>query len=269
MTAVLDQIATAAYRLLPENNRLERIWFLAKTDFRKRYYGSMLGLVWAFINPLSRLIIYYLVFTIVFKIGIPNYALFLFLGLVLWMFFNESTMKCIRLIQAKRYLLENIQINKLDIYYASILSTFMAFLFNFSVYFLASIVIGVDISWQIIFLPLLIFNLIVFIMGTQIILSLVHVFIRDIEHIWAIVSMLLFWFSGIVFLIDPEATWKTAVMAYMSPIFGVVDNAREILIYGGTIDWSMAAYDMVYAFAVLGIGLLLMRKYFGRALEVL
>ncbi|MDX1476250.1 MAG: ABC transporter permease [Saprospiraceae bacterium] len=269
MAVATKQVRRSIYRLLPENNRLERIWLLAKTDFRKRYYGSFLGLVWAFINPLSQLIIYYYVFTVVFKIDTEHYALFLFLGLVFWMFFNEATTKSIQLVKQKRYLLENIQINKLDVYYAQILSTGMGFLFNFSAYFLASLLFDIRLHWELVFLPLIIINLILFILATQIILSVIHVFIRDIKHLWAIVSLVLFWLSGIVFAIDPTATWKTLIMAYLTPLFGIFDNARAVLIYGDGIDWSMFLYDYAYALILLGFGLFLMRRYFGKALEML
>ncbi|MDX1408381.1 MAG: ABC transporter permease [Saprospiraceae bacterium] len=269
MTATATRARDKVFRLLPENNRIERIWLLAKTDFRKRYYGSFLGLIWAFINPLSQLIIYYYVFTIVFKIETEHYALFLFLGLVFWMFFNEATTKSIQLVKQKRYLLENIQINRLDVYYAQILSTGLGFLFNFSAYFLASLLFTITINRQVVFLPFVVLNLVLFILATQIILSVIHVFIRDIKHLWAIVSLVLFWLSGIVFHIDPNATWKTMIMGYLTPLFGIFDNARAILIYGETIDWNMFMYDSAYALVLLGIGLFLMRRYFGKALEML
>jgi len=70
-----------------DHNRYERIWVLAKTSFLKRYYGSFLGVVWAFINPAVHLMIYYIVFTVVFRSRVEDFALFLFLGLIMLMFF--------------------------------------------------------------------------------------------------------------------------------------------------------------------------------------
>ena len=254
---------------LPESNRLERIWLLAKTDFRKRYNDSWLGLLWALINPLAQLAIYFYVFTVVFKTKTENFALFVFLGLVFWMWFLEATNKGITLIQQKRYLLENIQIDKLDIYYAGILSTFLGFLFNLSVYIVASLFFNVNISIEILLIPLLVLNMAIFIIASQIILSIIHIFIRDITHVWALTSLMLFWLSGILFAVDPAATWKTALLAYLTPLLGVINNARAALIYGEGWNWGLFVYDYVYAFALLGIGLFLIRKYFGRAMELL
>ena len=120
---------------LPENNQFERIWILAKTDFKIRYYGTFLGLVWALINPLFRLSVYYIVFSLVIEHNIPNYGLHIFSGLVIWMFFLEGTKKGLNMIKSKRYLLENVDFNKLDIYISAVLSSLMGLLFNIFVYF--------------------------------------------------------------------------------------------------------------------------------------
>ena len=65
---------------IPENNRLERIWLMAKFDFVTRYYGSFLGLFWALLKPLFQLMVYYVIFTVVFTTKTENFLLFLFVG---------------------------------------------------------------------------------------------------------------------------------------------------------------------------------------------
>jgi ABC-type polysaccharide/polyol phosphate export permease len=65
----------------PENNRLERIWKLAQVDFKKRYYNDRLGLLWALINPIFKVIVYFLVFSLFFKVQQENYGLYLFSGI--------------------------------------------------------------------------------------------------------------------------------------------------------------------------------------------
>ena len=78
--------------LIPENNRLERIWLMAKFDFITRYYGSVLGLFWALLKPLFQLSIYYAVFTLVFTNKTENFLLFLFVGIILFQFFADGTL---------------------------------------------------------------------------------------------------------------------------------------------------------------------------------
>jgi ABC-type polysaccharide/polyol phosphate export permease len=255
---------------LPENNRLERIWLLAKTDFKKRYYGSVLGLFWALINPLFRFFIYYFIFTVIFTSRTDNYALFLFLGLIVWMFFQESTKTSISIIRTKRFILENIQINQLDVYYAVLMSTTLGFCFNFSVYFLASLFFDVHISFMVLLLPVLFINLLIFVLGMMILLSVIHIFIRDIMHIWDLLTLMLFWFSGILFVVNQNSgDLKEVALAYLTPITGILINLRAILIYGKGFDIRLFIYDFAYAIIFLAIAYTLLKKYYGLALEKL
>lgn len=255
---------------LPENNRLERIWLLAKMDFKRRYYGSFLGLIWAFVNPLGRFLIYYFVFTYLLGSGIPHFALFLFLGLIFWIYYAESAFHGLTIIRTRSHLLENIQINKLDIYTAAILSSTFGFMFNFVVYFLASLFFDINIGPEILLFPLLFLNMILFTLGTMILLSVVHIFVRDIIHIWNLVTLMLMWFSGIFFIIDNQSSdWKEVIIAHLTPICGIIKNSRAVLIYGEGFDISLFVYDYIYALVFLGFALFLLKRSFGVALEKL
>ncbi len=264
---MINKILRPILEVLPENNRLERIWVLAKTDFLNRYYGSILGVVWAMLNPLAQLLIYYYVFTIVFKNNTPHFELFLFLGLVLYMFYTETATKGLHVLGSKRYILENIQITWIDVYYAGTISSVFAFAFNFITYFLASLILGAQVHVHWLLLPALVVNLLIFGLATQIILSLIQIYIKDIVHLWDLAKMVLIWLSGVFYLIDPNSTWKSAVLAYLTPLPGIIINARNVLIYGSPIDGVLFVYDLIYAIVLYWIALILFNKLRYKALE--
>lgn len=265
---MINQIFKPILERLPENNRLERIWVLGKTDFLKRYYGSFLGIVWAFFNPLLKLIVYYLVFTIVFKSQTPNFAMFLFLGLIIFSFFQEATTFSLTIIEKKKYLLESVPIEKLDIYYAASLSSLLAFGFNFSAYFLISLFTPIQLSWSaLIFFPLLLLNLLIFTLAVMLIISILQVHLKDFIHLWNLGVFALFWFSGVFFPVDPSLTWKTAGMAFATPLTGIIHNARELLIYGSSINWVYFIYDFAYGGLLLCIGMFIFKRYSSYTLE--
>ena len=71
------------------------IWELSKNDFKKRYAGSSLGRVWAFVQPIVTVVLYYFVFGVVLPGRVPYdndvpYVVWLTAGLVPWFFFNEA-----------------------------------------------------------------------------------------------------------------------------------------------------------------------------------
>ena len=60
---MINKILRPLIKRLPENNRIELIWKLAQVDFKKRYYNDSLGLFWALLNPIFRILIYCLLYT--------------------------------------------------------------------------------------------------------------------------------------------------------------------------------------------------------------
>lgn len=63
---------------------------LVYRDLHGRYKGSVFGFLWTFINPLLQLLVYSIVFSIILRMGIENYSLFLFVALIPWIFFASS-----------------------------------------------------------------------------------------------------------------------------------------------------------------------------------
>src|SRR5437763_4237357 len=113
------------------SNKHERLWLLAKIEFKLRYYENKLGLLWALIKPLMDVGIYYIVFKIILKTDVPAFASYIFIGLILWNFFVESTSGTIQILNTKKYLYEYSNMNKLEIYLSTLMSNSLGFFFNF------------------------------------------------------------------------------------------------------------------------------------------
>ena len=250
-------------------NRYERIWVLSKSDFLNRYHGSVLGLFWALINPAFQLAIYYVVFAYIFQSNIENFVLFLFLGLILITFFSEASSKGLDLFMSKRYILENIPINRIDLFYASIFSAFKGFVFNFSVFILISLFSDISYTWEVIYIPLLLANLLIFVLGVMLILSVIYVHFQDVYHLWNLINMVLLWLSGIFYLIRPDENAGHHILYHLTPLPGIIMNVRKIAIYGQSIDWWIFMYDYLYALIFLALGFWVIKKFGSRAVEKL
>ena len=253
---------------IPENNRMERIWLMAKFDFVVRYYGSFLGLFWALLKPLFQLLVFFVVFTIVFQSNTEHFLLFLFLGIILFQFFAESALASMKIFRAKRYILENIQINKLDIFYAAFGATFLGFLFNFAVFCVCNLFLNDTFSWYILYFPVVLLNLFIIILATQLIFATISIYMKDIDNIWFVISTMLFWGSGIFFDLS-ELTGKAVLIKYFNPLAGILMNARNVLIYAKPVELPLLLINMATAIAFLIIGLWVFRKHSAKALEKL
>src|SRR6266513_2655033 len=130
---MLPKIVTDWFK---RSNKIERLWLLAKIEFKLRYYENKLGLLWALIKPLLDIAIYYIVFQTILKQNIPAFASYLFIGLILWNFFVESTTGTIQILSVKKYLYEYSNMNKLEIYVSTLFSNSIGFFFNLLMFLL-------------------------------------------------------------------------------------------------------------------------------------
>lgn len=255
-------------KLLPENNRLERIWLLAKIDFKKRYYDNGLGILWALINPLCRFVVYYFAFTYIFPQKIQNYALYLFSGLVIWFFFAQGTRKGIKLLKSKKYLIESIQFKHFDLFIASTLSACYSFAFNFAAYFLVSMIYGVGVHLTMLWLFVLIFNIVLLVLAISTLLSTINIYLRDIEHLWDIVVLAGFWATPIIY--EHEITMvKLPFLQYINPVAGIIINIRETVLYGNSPYYHLLVYDLVFAGVLFVIAKFVYDKFAHKAVEKL
>ncbi|MFC0773723.1 ABC transporter permease [Terrimonas alba] len=256
---------------LRRSNKLERLWLMAKIEFKLRYYENKLGLLWALIKPVSDIVIYYVAFEMIMNQGIPNFISFLFIGLIIWNFFVESTTGTIQILNTKKYLYEYTNMNKIEIYLSHILSNCIGFFFNFFMFtlyfhFFEKGIPGYGLN-AIYFIPIFL-NLIIISLAISLILSNIYVVANDVTQIWAVVISIGFWLSPILFKLE---VFRNALpgVDYINPLAGIIINARNVLLYHTEPDWGLFFFGWVYGIILLMLGLLLLNKLGSKAAEKL
>lgn len=251
-----------------QSNVLERIWLLAKIEFKLRYYENKLGLLWALIKPLTNLVIYFIAFKVVMKTGTPNFAIYLFSGLIVWEFFVEATTGLTLILQTKKYLYEYSNMSKLEIYLASMISISLGFTFNFAILMLFILFSDIEIGLNMLFLPLHFILFFLFSFGSALILSNIYIKAKDIHQIWPLISHLMMWMSPIFFL---DAMLKNGIpfVEYINPMFGIITNFRGSVMYNQPPDFNILLVNVLQTIVVFLIGLFLLKKIGKKASEIL
>jgi ABC-2 type transport system permease protein len=253
------------------SNKSERLWLLAKIEFKLRYYENKLGLFWALIKPLMDIAIYYVVFQTIMKQDIPAFASYLFIGLILWNFFVESTTGTVQILHTKKYLYEYSNMNKLEIYISTLLSNSIGFFFNFVMFLLFYNFLEKNTAGSTVYtlwiLPLFI-NIFILSLATSLILSNIFVIAKDITQLWQVFTAFLFFLSPIFYKL---VTFKEALPAfdYLNPLAGIIINARRATMEGTHPDFNLLIFDLTYSVILLLIGLFLLNKLGSKAAEKL
>lgn len=253
------------------SNKFERIWLLAKIEFKLRYYENKLGLLWALLKPVMDIIIYYTVFKTILKTDVPAFASYLFIGLILWNFFVESTSGSIQILQTKKYLYEYSNMNKLDIYISQLLSNSIGFCFNLVMFIIFYTLIEPSsngLSFTAIWILPLFVTLFLLSLGLALILSTIYIIAKDITQVWQVFVSFLFFLSPIFYSL---LMFKKALPAfdYANPIAGIIINARRVLMEGTAPDIKLLAWNLLYSILFWIIGLRLLDRLGSKAAEKL
>lgn len=251
-------------------NKLERFWLLAKIEFKLRYYENKLGLVWALVKPISDIIIFYIAFEVIMQQGTPNFVSFLFIGIVLWNFFVESTSGTIALLQTKKYLYEYTNMNKIEIYISVIGSNLIGLFFNLFMFLIYFLIFGngAYLSIHAIFLLAIIINLVILSLGVSLIISSLFIIAHDIVQIWTIVISLGFWISPILFKLQDFRAHLPG-LDYINPMAGIIINARDVILYHQFPEWGLFFWSFGYSIFFLLLGIYTLNKLGSKAAEKL
>ena len=254
-----------------DSNRWERIWLLAKIEYKLRYYENRLGLGWALLKPVMDMCIYYIAFKIILKTDIPAFASYIFIGLILWNFFLESTTGTIQLLSTKKYLYEYSNMNKMEIYISTLFANSIGFMFNmvmFQLFYNLFETRGQGISLNNLWIIVLFLNLVILSLGTSLILSTIYIIAKDINQVWVICTSFLFFLSPIFFKLS---VYEHALpgFIYANPIAGIIVNARRTMMESKLPDFKLLIIDFIYAMVILYIGFYFLKIFGAKAAEKL
>lgn len=204
---------------------------IALTDLKLKYQGSVLGYLWSLVKPLMLFGVLYVVFTKFFRLGgdVPNYPVYLLLGVVMWTFFAEVTSVCMGSIVSKGSLIRKVYFPRILLVLANSSTSLITFLLNFVAVIIFVILSKITISLSVLWLLLVFLELYIFILGLSLILSALYVKFRDIAHIWEIFLQALFYATPILYPLSmvPAPYSKFLVL---SPIAQMIQDARFVLI---------------------------------------
>lgn len=233
---------------------------LVKRDFKTRYSRTVIGMLWSILNPLLQLLIMKLVFTHFFGMNTQHYTTYLFSGMIVFNYFSESTSEGMSSLVSNAGIFSKINVPKYLFLFSKNTQSLINFLLILLVFFIFCIFDKIVFTWKFFLLIYPVVLLVVFNIGTGLILSAIYVFFRDMQYFWSIFIMLLNFVSAIFYQIDsyPDQTQK---LFYINPIYLYIRYFRKIVILGEIPQLSFHLLMLGEALLVFSLGALMYRKY--------
>ncbi len=238
----------------------------ALKDFKIRYTHSALGYAWSVLNPLMFFCIYYVVFSKLMHLDIPNYPGFLLLGIALWQFFSEGTANGANAMIARAELIAKTVLPREVVVYAALANAALTFVINLVVLFGLLVVTGTPITMPSICFPLLLIDLFLLTLGMSLFLAPLYVRFRDVGYLWGIALQVGFWVTPIIYLdlmIPPHWRW----IVWINPLARIIGDSRRAVIYGQWPATQGLVITTVLSVAICFLGFAAFRKLQGRVVE--
>ena len=205
---------------------------LVRTDFKLRYQGSVIGYAWSLLRPLLMFLILYVVFVNVFKIGkdVPNFPVYLLLGIVLWNFFHEMTFQSLGSIVGRGDLIRKIRIPRWIIVVSTSFSALINLGFNLLVVLVFILISDVDLLQTSLWFPLILAEIYVLALGVSLFLAAAFVKYRDINYIWEVLMQAAFYLTPILYPVTLVTNINFQKLLFMNPMAQAIQDARFALI---------------------------------------
>ena len=235
-------------------------------EVASRYKGSLLGLMWSVINPILMLAVYTFFFSVVFQsrwsgagnVGSDSkfeFAIVLYAGLLVFNLFSECISRAPSLILSNANYVKKVIFPLEVLPWVALGSALFHVLIGFGVILVFIVLAGMPLHASALLFPLVLLPLVPMIMGLCWLLSSVGVFFRDIGQIIGMALTALMFLSPIFYPTSalPESLQS---LLYWNPLTFVIEQSRNVLIWGSLPDFGGLAVYSVVSLGVAWLGLL-------------
>lgn len=250
-------------------------WEMTKREILGRYRGASFGLLWSIFSPFLMLMIYTLAFGYVLKSRWPgsngtttDFALILFAGLVVHGFFAECFTRSVQLIVGNANYVKKVVFPLELLVWSMTFSALFHLLINLGVLILLKLLWHGALPWTVLLLPLVLLPLVLLTVGLSLACASLGVYLRDIGQVAGVLATaMLFLSSAIVPITSVPEGYRWVFM--LNPLTFMIDQCRDLVIWGRAPDWAGLGVYLAIALAVLMLGAFVFRKMRGGFADVL
>ena len=246
------------------------IFNLVKRDLRGRYKGSVLGFLWNFILPAMQITVYAIVFTVVFRMNIEDYYVYLIAGMVPWIMFSDSAIAGAGCIVENMHFVSKIYFPRTVIPVSVVISKFINFLISVGIVLIILLVGGHGFS--IVVLPTF-FLAVVFLflisLGFALFLAAADVYMKDIQYIVTVVMMLWIWLTPIMYVKNYIDNSAFQTILSINPMTYLVEMFQDVFYWHTITNVSVVMMAFLISTFAFIVGLIVFNRTSSSFVEVM
>ncbi len=235
-------------------------------DFVLKYRGSVLGYFWSLIGPLVKFLVILYVFGPYVRSSIPLYPLYLFLGIIIWEHFIVTTSSCMVVLFEKEGIVQRLPFPRIFIVLATGWTNLIIFITHLLIFFCFGWYFHISAGISFVYLVIIALQMTFVALGVGMLLASYCLRYRDMMHLWAVLTQILFWLTPIMYPYSERMPLTNALAAlstspglhslrvmldlfiHFQPVAIIIHDARRITLYAA----SAGTPTLLHAVAMTG-----------------
>jgi len=248
------------------NNRT-MVFHFAILNIKMRFQNTYLGFLWAALEPLLYFSVLYVVFTSIRETQ-ENFAIYLITGIMLFHIFARGTSGGLVSLTSSGGIIKSVNVNREFFPVVATIAIGLLAFVDVGVFFSLMPIFQFVPSWTIILLPIPLILLLILILGLSYFLSIINVFVRDVQPLWTILVYSLLFLSPIFWRVK-DVEGILLQIHNINPLGQLIDITHRLVISGQIPQLNEWAYTTSFVFAIFFIGYFVFRKFENRIVEEL
>ena len=227
---------------------IELLRQLVLKDIKLKYRRSYLGYIWSILNPLLMMIVLTVVFSNLFKFDIPNFSAYLLTGQLIFGFVSEATSSSVTAIVHNASLIKKTYVPKYIFVLSKITSSLVNMLFAMIALILVMIFTQVEITLNVLWVPIIFLELYIFSLGLGFIF-------RDIQYLWGVFTSIWMYLTPIIYpvsIISQEYRWW---YDNLNPMVNYVEQFRDVILNSQSLSIESLSQGFIISIILLLFGI--------------
>ena len=204
----------------------------AKSQLKAEVADSYLNWIWWILDPLCFMLIYTFVFGYVFQSREQYFAVYIFVGLSMWNFFNKTIRGSVKIIKSNKHILSKVYFPKFILLLTKIWINGFKMMISFGIVILMMILYRIPVTLNVLyFIPIIVgLGLVTF--GCSCFLMHWGVYVNDLSNVVSILTKMLFYLTGIFYDLEKRIPACGAILNDYNPVAFLISAMRKCLLYG-------------------------------------
>lgn len=229
------------------------IYYKTTSDLQSEIHRSYAGMVWWILDPLLSLAVYYAVFGFMFRHKEPHYTLFLFVGIVIWRWYQNCMQHASNSLIAHRPLMLLVNVHKIVFPVSAVFADGFKFLLSLGVCLILAGFTCDSFGWVWLSLPLVILMQLSVVVGCCLVVAAVTPFVPDIYFLLPTALQLMMFLSGVFYRVDTMPKGVQPIIR-MNPMTCVIEEYRAVIVDGRLPSLSQLAILTAFGLVASVVG---------------